>query len=137
MPTLNNSKDLEKYIKLCMKNALECTGEKLRKKLMEFIDQDFYQKYKPKEYIRSYQLKNSPEFISLSNDLIEIFIDTDSMNYKEAEGDWVAQLAAKGYHGGYAIFREGYYWEDFLDYVHSNIIDIYKSELKKQGLSVT
>ncbi len=137
MPTFNNTNDLDKYIKKCMAIAMKNTAIKLKDKLIEFIDADFYLLYKPKVYQRTEQFKNSPEIDIVSDLIADIFVNTKSMDYKDATGDYVAQLATKGYHGSTAIFREGYFWQDFIEYVEKNTLQIYKSELQKQGLDVT
>lgn len=137
MPTFNNTSDLDKYIKKCMVVALKNTATILKDKLREFIDSDFYLLYEPKVYQRTDQFKNSPEIDMVSDLIADIFVNTDSMDYKDATGDYVAMLATKGYHGSTAIFREGYFWEDFIEFAEKNTLDIYKSELQKQGLDVT
>ena len=137
MPTFNNTSDLDKYIKKCMAIALKNTAIILKDKLIEFIDSDFYLLYKPKVYQRTDQFKNSPEIDMVSDLIADIFVNTASMDYKDATGDYVAQLATKGYHGSTAIFREGYFWKDFIEFAEKNTLDIYKSELQKQGLDIT
>lgn len=137
MPTFNNTNDLDKYIKKCMTVALKNTATILKDKLIEFIDADFYLLYKPKIYQRTDQFKNSPEIDMVSDLIADIFVNTKAMDYKDATGDYVAQLATKGYHGSTAIFREGYFWQDFIEYAEKNTLQIYKSELQKQGLDVT
>lgn len=137
MPTFNNTNDLDKYIKKCMAMALKNTATVLKDKLIEFIDADFYLLYKPKIYQRTDQFKNSPEIDMVSDLIADIFVNTNTMDYKDATGDYVAQLATKGYHGSTAIFREGYFWKDFIEFAKKNTLQIYKSELKEQGLDVT
>ena len=137
MPTFNNTSDLDKYIKECMAIALKNTAIILKDKLKGFIDSDFYLLYKPMIYQRTDQFKNSPEIDMVSNLVADIFVNTASMDYKEATGDYVAMLATKGYHGSTEIFREGFFWKDFIEFAEKNTLDIYKSELKKQGLDVT
>lgn len=136
MPTFTNTSDLDKYIKGCMATASKNTAAILKEKLKEFIDTDFYLLYKPEVYQRTYQFKNSPEIDMVSGLIADIFVNTDAMNYEENTGDYVAQLAAKGYHGSTAIFREGYFWKDFIEFAEKNTLDIYKSELQKLGLDV-
>ena len=136
MPTFNNTSDLDRHIKKCMDTALKNTATILKDKLREFINSDFYLLYKPRIYQRTDQFKNSPEIDMVSNLIADIFVNTESMNYKEATGDYVAQLATKGYHGSTDIFRDGYFWQDFIEFAKKNTLDIYKSELQKQGLDV-
>ena len=137
MPNFNNTIELEKYINKCISIALRNTADILTKKLVDYIDEDFYSLYNPRVYIRSYQLQDSPKFQMLSNAIAEVFVDTDSMNYEDATGDYVAKLAARGFHGNKYIFREGYYWEDFLKYCHENARNIYMLELRKLGLNAS
>ena len=137
MPTFNNTSDLDKYIKKCMTVALKNTAATLKDKLVEFIDSDFYLLYKPKVYQRTEQFKNSPEIDIVSDLVADIFVNTTDMNYKNDTGDYVAMLATKGYHGTTEIFREGYFWKDFVEFAEKNTLDIYKSELQKQGLDIT
>lgn len=137
MPSFNSTDELEKYIKKCMSIAMRNTADILTRKLVDYIEEDFYNLYSPRVYERSYQFKDSPKFQMLSSTIAEIFVDTDSMNYEDATGDYVAKLAARGFHGNELIFREGYYWEDFLKYCYENSRNIYMLELRKQGLNVS
>lgn len=136
MPTFNTLSEVEGHIKKCMSAALKTTAKVLRDELVKFIESDFYSMYSPKVYVRTYQLRNSPDFEVLSETVVEILINTGSMGYSTDSGDYVASLAAQGYHGSPAIFREGFFWRDFLNYCGSNLISVYKTELQKQGLEV-
>ena len=136
--TAYNTKDsVEKHLKKCMKIALEVTAKQLTNKLMDFIDMDYYKTYDPVQYSRTDQFKDSPKFQMLSTAIVSIFVDTNSMHYKKVTGDYVAALAAQGFHGNEYIFRAGYYWEDFIEYCRKNVIDIYKQELAQQGLRIS
>lgn len=137
LPAYKTKKEFEEHIKTSMNMALKNTTNVLTNKLMEFIDIDFYQKYSPLKYSRTDQLKDSPKFHMLSESIVEILIDTDSMNYKYATGDYVALLASKGFHGNEYIFRKGYYWDDFISYCENNVVNIYKHELQKQGFNIS
>lgn len=136
--TTYNAKDsVEKHLKNCISIALEATARHLTKKLIDFIDMDYYKKYDPVKYNRTDQFKDSPKFQMLSTTIVSIFVDTDSMNYKKTTGYYVATLAAQGFHGNEFIFRTGYYWEDFIEYCRKNVVDIYKQKLEQQGLKIS
>lgn len=137
MTTYNTKDSVEKHLKKCMNIALEATARQLTSKLIDYIDTDYYEKYDPVTYNRTDQFKDSPKFQMLSSAIVSIFVDTDSMNYKKATGDYVATLAAQGFHGNEYIFRTGYYWEDFIEYCKKNVVDIYKQNLAQQGFRIS
>lgn len=137
MPSFTSGAALESYIKSKMSVALQNTASKLAVKLHEYIYEDFYAQYPdPKIYQRTYQFQDSPEINMIAKDLVEIFINTDRMNYEDATGEYVATLAASGYHGNTDIFRPGFFWEDFINYVTVNVKQIYKQEMQAVGLPV-
>lgn len=136
MPSFTSGAALESYIKSKMSVALQNTASKLAVKLHEYIYEDFYTRYYPKEYQRTYQFQDSPEINMIAKDLVEIFVNTDRMNYEDATGEYVATLAASGYHGNTSIFCQGFFWEDFTNYVTANVKQIYKQEMQAVGLPV-
>lgn len=136
MPSFTSGAALESYIKSKMSVALQNTASKLAVKLHEYIYEDFYTQYYPIEYRRTYQFQDSPEINMIAKDLVEIFVNTDRMNYEDATGEYVATLAAFGYHGNTSIFRPGFFWKDFIKYVTANIKQIYKQEMQAVGLPV-
>ena len=83
MPFFTSGAALESYIKSKMSIALQNTASKLAVKLHEYIYEDFYAQYDPYLYQRSYQFQNSPEINMIAKDLVEIFVNTDRMNYEE------------------------------------------------------
>ncbi len=137
MTTHNKEESLEKQLKSCINNALETTAKRLTNKLMDYIDIDYYKQFDPVKYNRTDQFKDSPKFEMLSETIVLIMVDTDSMNYKKVTGDYVATLAAKGFHGNEYIFRAGYYWEDFIKYCEQNVVNLFKQALEEQGISIS
>lgn len=106
------------------------------KQLRSYLTEDFYNMYDPIEYRRTNQLKDAPTYEMLSENIAKVFIDTDSMKYREASGTEVANLAALGFHGNTNIFRPGFFWEDFVKWADDNVSSMLKKELKKQGLNI-
>lgn len=124
--------EIDKRCEIAIRNVAEV----VRDKLEYFIKEDFYEMYKPKFYDRSYRFLKSPKFNILGKGEAEVFIDTDVMHYLGISGEEVARLASLGFHGSKSIFREGYYWSSFMEWVDSNVINLLKEELKKQGINV-
>lgn len=131
---------LEQIINSKVKIAVENVAKLMTEELKSYIREDFYNRYSPKFYDRTYSFLNSPTFNMLSDTSAEVFVDTDVMHYLVGEygvtGDDIAWLASRGYHGTTDIFREGYFWEDFLEWANKNVPSLLKREMKKQGLNV-
>lgn len=116
--------------------ALKNVAKIMTSKLQEFILEDFYYQYDPTVYERHYKFWNAPTFEMVSDFLAEVFLDTDTMTYKTATGQEVAELASQGYHGNKNIFRAGYFWDDFIEWCDANVPNLLKQELQKVGFTV-
>lgn len=127
---------LEQVIDSAIEKAISNVAKRMTEELKSYIREDFYNQYKPRFYNRTYSFLHSPKFNLLGSNAAEIFVDTDVMHYLGVSGEYVAWLAARGYHGTTSIFRNGYYWEDFLNWANKNVPHLLKTELKKQGLDV-
>lgn len=106
-------------------------------KLKEYIKVDFYQKYQPILYRRSLQFMRSPKWKLNNSTEAEVFIDTDVMHYLGISAEDMLDLAEQGFHGTKDIFREGYFWEDFLSWCNDNIDNLMIYELKKYGYEIS
>lgn len=131
---------LEQAMSIKIHAAIEIVSRRMTEELKSYIREDFYNRYSPKFYDRTYSFLNSPKYNLLSDTSSIIFVDTDVMHYLCGEygitGEDIAWLASKGYHGTTDIFREGYFWEDFLEWANRNVPNLLRTELKKQGLMV-
>ena len=116
--------------------AIENVAKEMVNRLREYLIEDFYNMYDPQEYKRTYQLQDAPTYEMLSKNMAQVFIDMDSMQYRDATGRDVATLASLGFHGNLNIFRPGFFWADFLNWADENVPRLLKEELKKQGLNV-
>lgn len=128
---------LEHVINSAIEKAISNVAKRMTEELKSYIREDFYNQYEPLFYDRTYSFLNSPKFNLIGSNAAEIFVDTDVMHYYLGmSGEYVAWLAARGYHGTTAIFRDGYYWEDFLSWANKNVPHLLKTELRRQGLDV-
>lgn len=116
--------------------AIENVAKEMVNQLRAYLIEDFYNMYDPQEYKRTYQLRDAPTYKMLSKNMAQVFIDMDSMQYRDATGRDVATLASLGFHGNLNIFRPGFFWADFLNWADENVPRLLKEELKKQGLNV-
>lgn len=131
---VTNLNVLEDYLQEACDMAIEKVARIVRDKLEEFILEDFYNTYSPLFYSRTYAFLKSPKYSILGNATAEVFIDTDVMQYLGISGEDVANLASYGFHGSIEIFREGFYWSDFIKWCNENVPRLLKIELKKQGI---
>lgn len=134
--------DLEKYVESACEKAVQNVATRMVEELESYIREDFYNQYKPKFYTRTYSLLKSPKFNMLDPNSAEVFIDMSTIHYLigDPQYDWdesdIVHLASLGYHGTKDIYREGMFWEDFIEWCNKNISHLLKSELKKQGLTI-
>jgi len=131
---------LENFVESACKTAVEKVAQRCKEELRSYVREDFYNQYAPKYYDRTYSFLFSATYKMLSGQSASVFIDTGVMNYlgqpSGITGDYVAKMASLGFHGSPEIFREGYFWEDFMKWAEMNIPHLMKAELKKQGLTV-
>ena len=106
-------------------------------KLKEYIKVDFYKKYKPKIYQRTESFLRSPKWKLNNSTEAEVFIDTDIMHYLAISAEDMLDLAEQGFHGSKDIFREGFFWSDFLEWCDENVENLLLSELKKLGYEIS
>lgn len=140
--TFRTTIDLQDYLESACEKAIQDVAERMVNELEGYIREDFYNRYKPLLYSRTYQLLRSPKYNILNPNSAEIFIDIDSIHYLIGDPKYdydesdIVKLASLGYHGTTDIFRPGMFWEDFIEWCNKNVPHLMKSELKKQGLFV-
>lgn len=128
--------ELQNAMEQCIDVALQNVAQKVKEKLKEFIEADFYLMYEPYIYKRTYQFLNSPDTLKIDNHTHKVFVNMEKMHYLEAHPETVVDLASRGYHGNESIFREGYFWKDFIAWCEVNVPLLMKTELRRQGLNV-
>jgi len=140
MAEITTTVQLKEVIESKIALAVEDVAKQMTEELKSYIQEDFYNQYSPQFYDRTYSFLNSGTYEMLSNDSAEIFVNTDVMHYLCEDygisGEDIAVMGSLGYHGTYDIFREGYYWQDFLDWANKNVSKLIKSALISQGLEI-
>jgi len=137
MAAFNNTGALEAYIKSALNIAMKNVCEIMADKLTQHIQVDYYDQYFPRIYVRTYQFLDSVVCNMLRSGYGEVFVNTDSMEYDLATGQYVADLASMGFHGNTGIRTSGRFFDSFLDECDKAfIINQLKIELGKQGIQV-
>ncbi|WP_342759394.1 hypothetical protein [Kineothrix sedimenti] len=129
--------DLQKYMEKACEKAIENACNRLLGTLQEFIDSEYYDKYEPEYYRRTYQFWKSATTKMLNKTSGEIFMDENAMNYGAYwDGETQLYMADAGYHGSAYIYEDGHFFKRFVEYCEENALKILKEELRKQGLNV-
>lgn len=133
--TFTSFVQLQKMIEPLIQKALQNATDRLLKVLQQYIMEDFYNLFEPEIYQRTMQFFDSAKSQLLSSTSAEIFMDADSMHYNNYwDGETQLYMADAGFHGNAYIWREGFFWKDFLAYCDSNAILILREELAKVGI---
>jgi len=129
---------LQNYIESACSKAVENTVIKIKDKLRDFIDEQYYNdpEFYPNWYQRTEEFLNSCAYEMLSPTKAQIGIDTDNMHYSNNfSGEQVAIWASKSMHGAtYYQTNTQSYWDAFLEWADKNVVLILKDELMKQGI---
>lgn len=152
MPSFNNLKDLEKYIKQKVKESSKELGKFVAEKTKEHIEKDVYESYQPSEYKRTFELKES--IVSEEKDInngVEITIEHDEsmLHHKSiVTGEDVGSQLPYWIHEGKVpnIFNHNdYTWMHPRPYMNNTVEEFknskehvkkLKEELKKKGIRV-
>lgn len=156
--TFTTMVQLENFIEQKCTIAVENAAKRLQEKLVEIIDNDYYDQYDPIYYKpRTFAFLKSAVSKMLNSKTASIGIDDEYFNYeyparymmfengggtdRNVSGHWTGEdqvnMAASGYHGTYNIRTEGRFWESFIDYCNSNAVSILREELIKAGLTLS
>ena len=135
----NSAASLQKAIESKCNKAVEITCNRLLGELQQLIDSEYYGKFDPEMYKRSYQFYESAMIKMLSTTCGEILMNPSAIHY-DRNWDGLTQISAanEGVHGGYTTAESlsGHYWDSFIEYCSANAIPILKEELRAQGLPI-
>lgn len=127
--------ELQNYMdKLCSK-AVESACNRLLGTLQELIDSEYYDKYEPDFYHRTYQFWRSATMKMLSNNCGQVFMDASAMNYGDYwDGETQLYMADAGFHGSAYIYEDGHFFKKFVEFCEDNAVNILREELAKVGI---
>jgi hypothetical protein len=135
--TFTSTEQLKKMLEPLISKAIEKASQRLLSKLQEYIMEDYYNLYQPKIYQRTMSFYSSAVSNLLSPTSAEIGMDDTLMNYNNYwDGETQLYMADAGFHGNSGIYREGFFFKDFLAWCDENATAILVDELKKQGVPI-
>lgn len=152
--TFTTMVQFQQMIEPLITKAVENTAKILQEKLVEIINNEYYEQFEPEQYVRTYEFLRSAVYKMIDPKTASIGIDENYFDYeysakymmfengggtpRTVEGHWTGEdqvnMAARGYHGTYYIRTEGRFWETFIDYCNNNAVNILRKELAKQGI---
>lgn len=136
--TFTSFVQLEQILNSAITKALKNATDRLLNVLQQYVMEDFYNKYEPVIYQRTMQFYDSAKSQLLSPTSSEIYMDADSMHYNDYwDGETQLYMADAGFHGSAYIWREGFFWKDFIAYCDKNAVNILREELAKVGIKTT
>ena len=128
----------QKAIEKPVQRALIATARILVEKLREKIDSQYYKdpEFYPNYYRRTFKFLDSASYQLIGKTMVEIFVDTDMMNYRNGfDADQVVEWAAQSKHGSENIeTNTDDFFSEFDEYCEKNAIPIFKKELAKVGI---
>lgn len=129
---------LQKGIEKSIQEAVMETADIARVKLHDFIDEQYYNdpEFSPIFYQRTMQFLNSAMSSMLSKNSAEIYIDMESMEYKNASPYEVVSWASKSSHGGLSPTSTPDFWTTFIEWCNDNLIELLKNNLAKRGIHI-
>lgn len=132
---IKNKSQLQNVVNQRISIAIKQTMEYFEMRLSDFLDRGYYQMYDPVRYERTDQLLKSVTANLINGNMAEIYLDLN-YNYEYVSAEYVANLAAQGYHGNKSIQTDGRFWESFKEIYYEQLIPELKKNLKQQGLNI-
>ena len=132
---IKNKSQLQNVLNQRINIAVKQTMEYFEMRLSDFLDRGYYQMYDPVQYERTDQLLKSVTANLINGNTAEIYLDLN-YNYEYVSAEYVANLAAQGYHGNKSIQTDGRFWESFKEIYYEQLIPKLKENLRNQGLNI-
>lgn len=129
-------KEFDKRASVAVENVAKVVCDKLRECINEqyYNDPDFY----PNIYKRTYAFLESAMYEMMGMNTAIVGVNSSSMHYKNGfSGAQVVEWASQSMHGAeyYQTSTEPF-WDTFIQWADKNVVQLLKSELKKQGFTI-
>lgn len=139
---IKNNSDLMKALKSAgLKQITEKIGEDVKYLIKAYIEECFYGQYTPSSYIRTFQLLDSVTTSKVRETAtgyeIEIYLDIDSIHYKDGYEEELVWLASQGFHGSSNIYEQGEFWAEAMQELDAGyIVKKFGEYLRGKGWNV-
>ena len=132
--------DLKKQVDIACGKAVEATAITMMNKLQDCINEQYYKdpEFYPNVYKRTMTFFNHVAYDMLTSNKAQIYVDIEGMHYKNNFSPWqVVSWAAESKHGAdyYQTGTEDF-WSVFIEWCNDNLVDLLKSNLRKQGINI-
>ena len=132
---IKNKSQLQNVLNQRIGVAVKQTMEYFEMRLYDSLESGYYDTYNPVRYERTDQLLKSVTANLINGNTAEIYLDLN-YNYEYVSAEYVANLAAQGYHGNKSIQTDGRFWESFKEIYYEQLIPKLKENLRNQGLNI-
>lgn len=138
----NSTEGLVKAMKqMALKQMVEKIGEDVKYLIKAYIEESFYGQYTPEFYDRTFQLLNSVVTSDVRDTKngyeITVYLDIDSIHYKDGFEEEIVWLSSQGFHGSSNIYRQGEFWEEaMVELKNGYIFKKFGEYLKTKGWNV-
>lgn len=131
---------LKNYMQNSCTKAIQETAKIVQEELKKCINEQYYldPEFYPNVYQRTETFLNSVAYEMLSGNSAKIFIDIDGMHYKNGFNAWqVVDWATESKHGSdYYQTSTQDFWSVFIEWCDTNLLNVFKQNLRKYGLNV-
>lgn len=141
--SFTNSASLHKAMKeMVLKQMVEKIGEDVKYLIKAYMEECFYGQYSPSSYIRTFQLLDSVTTSKVRETAngyeITVYLDIDSIEYKDGHEEEIVWLSSQGFHGSSNIYEQGEFWnEAMVELNNGYIVNKFGEYLKAKGWHVT
>lgn len=139
---IKNNSDLMKALKSAgLKQMVEKVGEDVKYLIKAYIEECFYGMYTPQFYERSFQLLNSVTTSKVRETAngyeITVYLDIDSIHYKDGYEEELVWMASQGFHGGSNIYEQGEFWIEAMQELDAGyIVKKFGEYMKGKGWNI-
>lgn len=141
--TFRSTQELVNHLKQStLKQMVEKIGDDVKYLIKAYMEECFYGRYTPLFYQRTFQMLNSvttSEVRETANGYeIMVYLDIDSIHYKDGHEEELVWLASQGFHGSGSIYEQGEFWNEAMDELNSGyIVKKFGEYLKDKGWNIT
>ena len=139
---IKNNSDLMKALKSAgLKQMVEKVGDDVKYLIKAYMEECFYGRYTPLFYDRTFQMLNSVTTSKVRETAngyeITVYLDIDSIHYKDGYEEELVWLSSQGFHGSSDIYRQGEFWIEAMQELDAGyIVKKFGEYMKGKGWNI-